>query len=106
MKNKIQVFESGWSVFASIWYFCKEKYWCGEHSNIIFLVNGTFLFITKITPNPMKNDIIVGNTFGVLFEVEIIWHKIVSTSYKEVKDANEENQRFHCFEMLEKSYNF
>jgi hypothetical protein len=31
-----------------------------------------FVFITKIIPNPLKNDVIVGDTFGVFFEVQMI----------------------------------
>jgi hypothetical protein len=43
LKNKIQVFESRWNVFASIWFFKKTlQYWCGEHFNIYFLVNQFF----------------------------------------------------------------
>jgi len=35
LKNKVQVFESRWNVFASIWFFFQApQYWCGEHSNI------------------------------------------------------------------------
>ncbi len=41
LKNKIQVLESKWNVFANIWYsFQALQYWCGEHSNISVLVNG------------------------------------------------------------------
>jgi len=52
LKNKIQVLESEWNVFASIWFFFQTpQYWCGDHSNIIFWVI-EFVSITKIIPNP------------------------------------------------------
>jgi hypothetical protein len=36
LKNK-------WYVFANIWFFLQApQYWCGEHSNTIFLINGDF----------------------------------------------------------------
>jgi hypothetical protein len=31
-----------------------------------------FLFVTKIIPNLLKNDVIVGDIFGVPFEVQMI----------------------------------
>jgi hypothetical protein len=40
LKTKVQVFESRWNVLASIWFsFQTPQDWCGEHSNIFFLVN-------------------------------------------------------------------
>ncbi len=35
-----------------------------------------FLFVTKIIPNLLKNDVIVGDIFGVPFEVQMIWQNI------------------------------
>jgi hypothetical protein len=35
-----------------------------------------FVFITKIIPNPLKVDIIVGDIFGLFFQVQMIWHKL------------------------------
>jgi hypothetical protein len=31
-----------------------------------------FVFTTKIIPNPMKSDVIVGDTFGVFFQVHMV----------------------------------
>jgi hypothetical protein len=40
LKNKVQVLENRWKVFANIWFcFHAPQYWCGEHSNLMFLVN-------------------------------------------------------------------
>jgi hypothetical protein len=72
LKNKIQVFESGWSVFASIWYFLKKNIDVVNILVLFFWLMEFIFFITKIIPNLMKSDIIVGDTFGVLFEVEMI----------------------------------
>jgi len=40
--NYLQIFESRWNVFASILVFQAPQYWCGEYSNIIFLVNQVY----------------------------------------------------------------
>ncbi len=64
MKKKVQVFESKWNAFASIWFFFKHpNVWCGEHSNMIFLVNGV-CFHNENHPQPFESDIIVGDTFS------------------------------------------
>jgi hypothetical protein len=52
-------------------FFQAFQYWCGEHSHISFWLM-KFVFITKIIPNPLKNDIIVGDTFEVFFQVQMI----------------------------------
>jgi len=68
--KKVQVFKNKWYVFANIWvFFQAPQYWCGEHSTTIFLVNGDF-FIIKIIFNLPKSDVIVGDTSGVLFQVQ------------------------------------
>jgi hypothetical protein len=36
-----------------------------------------FYFIIKISPNLLKNDVIIGDTFGVLFKVQMIWHNFL-----------------------------
>jgi len=49
--------------------------------NILILVfwSMEFVFIIKIIPNDVivKNDVIVGDIFGVLFQIQMIWHKIL-----------------------------
>jgi hypothetical protein len=64
LKNKVQVFESRWNVFASIsFFFQAPQYWCGEHYNIIFLVNWV-CFHNKNHPQPLKNRGYFWGTFS------------------------------------------
>ncbi len=43
------------------------QYWCGEHFNIYFLVNGIF-FHNENHPQLLKNDVIIGNFFKYFFK--------------------------------------
>jgi hypothetical protein len=36
-----------------------------------------FVFIIKISPNLLKNDVIVGDIFGVFFKVQMTWHNFL-----------------------------
>jgi hypothetical protein len=47
-----------------------------EHSNLMLWLM-EFVFITKIILNPLKNDVIIWDTFGVFYEVQMIWHKLI-----------------------------
>jgi len=44
-----------------------------------------FVFIIKFISNPLKNDIIVGDIFGVLFQVQMIWHKLFWEAKRNLK---------------------
>jgi hypothetical protein len=56
-------------------FFQAPQYWCYEHSNNCFWLM-EFVFIIKSMPNLLKIDIIVGDTFGIFFQVQMIWHKL------------------------------
>jgi hypothetical protein len=60
-----------------------------------------FVFITKIMSKFMKNDIIVGDTFEVLFEVQMIWHKLFWEVRGRLEMPMKKTEGFICFEMLE-----
>jgi hypothetical protein len=62
--------------------------------------------MTKIVPNFMKSDIIVGDTFGVFFEIKMIWHKLFWEARRRLKMPMKKTKGFICFEMLEEGYNF
>jgi len=73
----IQVLESKWNIFTSIWFFFQApQYWCGEHLNTNFWGN-EICFHSSNHPQPLKNDIIFGDTFEVFFQVQMIWHKLL-----------------------------
>jgi len=61
-----------------------------------------FVFITKIIPNPLKNDIIVGDIVGVLFQIQMIWHNLFWEAKWRLKMLMKKNKSFIYFEMLEK----
>jgi hypothetical protein len=78
LKNKVQVLESRWNVFASIWVFFMHFDIDMVNIPILFFWLTIFFFITKIIPQPLKNDKIIGEyTFGVLFQVQMVWHKLL-----------------------------
>jgi hypothetical protein len=79
LKNKVQILESRWNVFANIWFFFLKVHLNIDVVNILIYIFWLikFVFITKIIPNPLKNGIIVGDTFGVLLQVQMILHKLL-----------------------------
>jgi hypothetical protein len=104
LKNKVQVFESRSNAFATIWLFFQElQYWCDECYKIFILVNWVFFIITTI-PDHLKNDVIVGDIFGVLFQVHMIWHKLFWEVKRRLKMPTKKIKSFICFEMLEEGY--
>jgi hypothetical protein len=60
-----------------------------------------FVFITKNVPNLLKNDIVVGDTFEVFFQVQMIWHKLFWEAKRRLKMPMKKTKGFICFEMLE-----
>ncbi len=67
-KKVVQVFESRWNVFASIWFFFQApQYWCDEHFNIIFLVNGVLLILKSSPTNLLKVTLLLGILLGYFF---------------------------------------
>jgi hypothetical protein len=58
-----------------------------------------FFFIIKIIPNFLKCDVIVGDNFGVLFQVQNDMTQIVLARGR-LKMPMKENKGFVCFEML------
>jgi hypothetical protein len=60
-----------------------------------------FVFITKIIPNPLKNDIIVGDIVGVFFQIQMIWHNLFWKAKWRLKMLMKKNKSFIYFEMLE-----
>jgi hypothetical protein len=87
-------------IFLKIFgFFSSTSIVCGKHSNIIFLVNG-ICFIAKLIPQPLKNDIIFGDTFGVLFQVQMIWHKLLWKARGMLEMPMKKTKSFVCFEML------
>jgi hypothetical protein len=60
-----------------------------------------FVFIIKIIYNSLKSDVIIKDTFGVLFEVQLHDITQIILRSEEVRDAHEKTKLFICFEMLE-----
>jgi hypothetical protein len=60
-----------------------------------------FVFITKNMPNLLKNDIIVEDTFGVFFQVQMIWHKLFWEAKGRLEMPMKKTKGFICFEILE-----
>jgi len=59
-------------IFLQIFGFFQAPQYSGdEHSHIICFVNGIF-FDNLNHPQPLKNDVIVGDTFGIHFKVQMI----------------------------------
>ncbi len=48
----------------------------------------------------MKNDVIVGDTFGIPFQVEMIWHKFLQEARKKLEMLMKKTKSLICFEML------
>ncbi len=51
----------------------------------------------------MKNDIIVGDIFEMLFKVQTTWHKLFWKVKRMLKTFKKKTQNFICSEMLEQS---
>ncbi len=60
-----------------------------------------FVFIIKIIPNLLKSDVIVGDTFGVLFEAQMTWHKLFWEAKRRLEMPMKKTKCFIYFEMLE-----
>jgi hypothetical protein len=63
-----------------------------------------FVFITKIIPNPLKNNVIIGDNFGVFFEIQMIWHKFILKARRRLEMPMKKTKCFICFEMLEEGF--
>jgi hypothetical protein len=50
---------------------------------------------------PLKNDEIVGDIFGVLCQVQMIWHKLLWKAKGGLKMPMQKIKIYTCFEMLE-----
>jgi hypothetical protein len=59
-----------------------------------------FVFITKIIPTP-KKWCNVGDTFGVLFPIQMIQHKLLWEGGRRLEMPMKKIKNFICFEMLE-----
>jgi len=60
-----------------------------------------FVFITKISPNPMKTGVIVGDTFWVFFQVQMTWHKLFWKVKGRLEMPMKKNICFICFGMID-----
>jgi len=60
-----------------------------------------FVFIIKSMPNLLKNHIIVGDTFGVFLQVQMIWYKLFWETKERLEMPMKKTKGFICFEMLE-----
>jgi hypothetical protein len=58
-----------------------------------------FVFKAKIIPNLLKNDVIVEDTFEVLFQVQMIWHKLFWKARGRLEMPMKKTKGFICFEM-------
>jgi hypothetical protein len=86
--------------FCSIWFFFRHFNIDAMNILIIFFWLMEFVFITKIIPNPLKSDVIVGDTFGVFFQLQMTWHKLFWKVKGMLKMPMKENINFICFEMI------
>jgi membrane protein CcdC involved in cytochrome C biogenesis len=62
-------------------------------------------FVSITHPQPLKNDVIVGDTFGVFFQVQMIWHKLFRVK-RRLEMPMKKTKNFICVEMLEEGYKF
>ncbi len=65
-----------------------------------------FFFITKIISNFLKSDIIVGDTFKVFFEIQMIWHTFFWETRGRLEMPMKKTKSFICFEILEEGQKF
>jgi len=62
-----------------------------------------FVFVIKIIPNLLKVDIIVGDIFGVFFQVQMIRHKFFWETRGRLEMPMKKTKAFMCFEMLKEA---
>jgi hypothetical protein len=48
----------------------------------------------------MKSDVIVGDTFGVFFQVHMVWHKLFWEAKRSLEMPMKKTKSFIWFEML------
>ncbi len=65
--------------------------------NIFWLME--FVSQLKSSPTP-KNDIIFRDIFGVLFQIQMIWHKLIWKAKRMLEMLMKKTKSFFCFEML------
>ncbi len=66
--------------------------------NVFWLIK--FVFITKIIPNPLKMGNIFGDIFGILFQVQMIRHKLLLKARGRLEMPMKKKKIIY-FEMLE-----
>jgi len=60
-----------------------------------------FIFIAKFIPNPLKTNLTFGDTFGVLFQLQMIWYEFFFKVGSRLKGTMRKAKGSIGFEMLE-----